>query len=321
MRKILFAMLALNALSCKQSNEVIEDASAHVSLTVHNLPRLEGAHYQLWATFFSFNKANGGDSPMHEDEFVLLGEFTVSENGSLQGIRGGAPQFALPRGSNAQLLRDIVVSVELDHALAKPTHSQPVSILMGGAFQGTERVATADMTIAYADAFKTNFASASGRCTIVAPTSPADSNSGIWFVELSSAPSAGLRNLPALPKEWRYEGWVVDSRNPQSFFSTGRFAKPDSADSDGAGPNSGTGTPFNFPGQDFINVTPRPDFRDPVYSFMVTIEPQPDNSAKPFFLKLLDVNRLSLPPGSSRSFTMRNVLATVAPTARVVVQR
>jgi hypothetical protein len=315
-------MLALVALSCKQSNEAVEDAAARISLTVQNLPPLEGAHYQLWATFFPFNKPSDGDSPTHEDEFFLLGEFVVSENGVVQGMNGGTPQFAIPRGSNAQLLRDIVVSIELDHGLAKPLHDQPVSILMGAAFQGTERMATADMTIAYADAFKSNFAAASGRCTIVAPTSPADSNSGIWFVELGSSASAGLRNLPALPSEWRYEGWVVDSRTPRSFSSTGKFTKADSADSDGAGPNRGTGSPFNFPGQDFITVTPpRPDFRDQVYSFMVTIEPQPDNSTKPFFLTLLNVNRLNVPPGNPRSFAMTNVIASVAPTARAVVQR
>jgi hypothetical protein len=321
MKNVVLVLLVLLACSCQQSNEVVEDAQARISLTVENLPPLENAHYELWATFFPFNKAEGGDNPTHEGEFEFLGDFTVTEAGTVQALNGGTPRFALPRGLNPQLLRDIVVSVELNHSLAKPADSQPVSILIGGAFHGTERTATADLTLAYADAFKTNFSSATGRCTIVAPTSPADSNSGIWFVELGSSASAGLRNLPALPRQWRYEGWVVDTRVPQSFSSTGRFTKADSADSDGAGPASGTGTPFNFPGQDFINVTPRPNFLDQVYSFMVTIEPQPDNSSKPFFLTLLKVNRLTVPPGNPRALTMQNVLASVAPTGRVVVQR
>ncbi len=332
MRRIFFTLLTLLAFSCKQSNEVVEDAQARVSLTVHNLPPLEGAHYQLWATFFTFNKSDGGDSPAHENEFELLGEFRIAENGIVQAANGGASRFALPRASNPQLLRDIVVSVELDHGLArlpkrsggqaKPTHNQPVSILVGGAFRGGERTATADMSIAYADAFKTSFSTTTGRCTIVAPTSPADSNSGIWFVELGSSATAGLRNLPTLPKEWRYEGWVVDARTFElGFYSTGKFSRADSADSDGAGSNSGTGTPFNFPGQDFINGTFRPDFRNQAFSFMVTIEPQPDNSTKPFFLRLLAVIRLNVPPGNPRSLVMTNFVDSFAPTARVVVQR
>lgn len=326
MTKIVFLGMCLFAIACNETNEVVAPNQSRISLSVQNLPPLEGGHYQLWATFFQFNKPNSGDSPMHEGEFISLGEFKVMQDGTLRNVNGGKARFGLPQTENPQLLKDIVIAVQTEHndRFAKTYHDEPGSILIGGAFQGNATTGVADMNIAYADAFRTTFASVTGKCTIVAPTSPSDSNSGVWFVDRSGAsPAAGLKNFPTLPPEWRYEGWIVDrsvqAGQPPLSISTGKFIRADSADFDGAGPNRGAGTPFNFPGQDFVQGTFRPNLMSGQFYFAVTIEPFPDNSPKPFSLQLLSTS--SSIPAQTRVQNTVNVISQSLPTAKVVIER
>ncbi len=312
MRRLLATLLCLWLASCVQTNEVVEQ----ISLSVQNLPPLQNAYYQLWVTFYQFNIPTGGDAPQHEGEYESVGAFTVAEDGSLRGLSGGAAAFRLPPGTNAQLLKDIVISVQTAET------EQPQSIIMGGPIQGDAVTASASLDIAYADAFRTNFASASGVCTITSPTSPSDSNSGVWFVQLGSPLSAGLQNVPLLPGAWRYEGWVLQpvAGGQIRYISTGKFSRADSADHDGAGPYAGSAGPaFNFPGQDFIQGMRIPSLLEPGYAFMVTLEPEPDNSTQPFFLTLLK----SQPAGASapRTQTLDNVIQAVAPRGKIVIRR
>ncbi len=312
MRGFLTPLLCLMLASCTQTNEVVEQ----ISVSVENLPPLRNAYYQLWVTFYQFNNTVGGDAPQHEGEYVSVGSFSVAADGTLRGLSGGAAAFHLPPGANAQLLKDVVVSVQTEDT------EQPQSILMGGSVRGDPITASANLTIAYTDAFRTDFSSVSGVCTIISPTSPPDSNAGVWFVQLGSPLTAGLRNLPLLPRGWRYEGWVVQpagGRNITSI-STGRFTRADSADLDGAGPYAGSGgPPFNFPGQDFIQGMRIPNLLEPGYAFMVSIEPEPDNSSEPFFLTLLR----SQPVGASapRVQALSNFIRATAPRATIVIRR
>jgi len=182
--------------------------------------------------------------------------------------------------------------------------------------------ATANFDIAYADAFGTTFAAAGGVCTIVAPTSPSDSNSGVWFVHLGSPPTAGLSNLPVLRRGWHYEGWVLQPTTGGGYraYSTGKFLRADSADFDGAGPFAGNvGTAYNFPGQDFVRGTVIPNLLNSGFVFRVSIEPSPDNSPEPFSLTLLQSDPVGATP--TRVQTLRNVIASSAPKARLVIQR
>lgn len=323
--KKLFLSFSLLLAAC-ETNQIVDPNVTDISLTVRNLLPLEGAHYQLWATFFQFNKAAPGDGPMHEGEFVSLGEFVVAQDGSLRSLSGGEARFGIPAGSNPQLLRDVVIAVQAEHAdgMSKLQDSEPGSILIGGAFTGDAVTAVADLHIGYLDAFQTDFVTASGKCMIVCPTSPADSNSGVWFIESNSPPSPGLKNFPRMPPEWRYEGWVAQpdtGGGGPTFWSTGKFTRADSADLDGPGSGAGAGTPYGFPGQDFVNGTP--SFNNLLmggYSFWISIEPHPDNSAEPFFLTLLSSARV-LPPLSGRTFILENVIGQSAPTARIVIKR
>ncbi|MEK9136289.1 MAG: hypothetical protein AAB393_04140, partial [Bacteroidota bacterium] len=275
MRKALAisAVLAFIAVSCHNTNEIVEPQEARISLTVTGLSPLgpgEG-HYQVWATFLQFDKSNGGDSPQHSGGFLSLGEFnTRAGDPILYDLDGNLARFRIPAGKNAQLLDDMVITI--DPGTDSPNDSVAGSIIMGGKVHGNADVGIADLDVAYTDAFKTDFSGVTGKYTIIAPTSSADSNSGVWFIEQQgSTVNRGLRNLPVLPRGWRYEGWIdravqIDPGPPVVEYSTGKFLRADSADFDGAEPGRGPGNGFNYPGQDFINPIPsgnpaRPDLR------------------------------------------------------------
>ena len=324
-------MCPLLVAGCHSANEVVEVQLPRVSVTVTRLQHLgtgEG-HYHVWASFLQFDKRSG-DSPTHTGPFESLGTFNVAAGDSTTYAADGSPaRFTIPEGENAQLLDDVVVTIDRDTDI--PDVSLTGSILIGGKFHGDATVALADLDVSYIDAFRSDFSAVSGKYTIVAPTSPADSNSGIWFVERQGTTTiAGLRNLPALPSGWMYEGWIGNYLTPEpgpgffTYFSTGRFLRADSADFDGAGTGRGPGAGFNFPGQDFINSTGpgtpvRPDLR--LFVFMVTIEPDPDNSPRPFSLALLSTPLPATPLPQGQTLLMNNVSSSSFPQGRVRIVR
>lgn len=320
--------------SCHQTNEVVDRQSPRISLSVTNLQPLGPAegHYALWATFLRFNKAGGGDSPQHTSGFRKLGEFNLkSGDQTLYDISGTPVRFKIPDDENAQLLDDAVITVDTGSVGANDSLSG--SIIIGGKFSGDAVTAHADLEVSYADAFGVDFSGVTGKCTIMAPTSPADSNAGIWFVDRQDSIVAGLRNLPVLPDGWTYEGWVgspaveVHEQKVGAFyryFSTGKFLRPDSADVDGAGPGKGSGAGLNFPGQDFINAYPGgpPGTLDLRYFvFMISVEPEPDNSPSPFALPILFAQPTSTPFLQGVPISMTNVAASSLPRARLTIVR
>lgn len=150
--------------------------------------------------------------------------------------------------------------------------------ILAGGFSG----GMADLDTAHGAALGTDFASAMGTYFLATPTSAdtMDEDQGIWFIDASSgSPTAGL-DVPTLPSGWVYEGWVVVDGSP---ISTGRFTDPAAADDDGAGPAAGAESAPPFPGQDFI--TP-PTVLDSA-TVVLSVEPEPDNSAAPFSIKPL----------------------------------
>ena len=309
--KLHIVLLLLFCVGCNESNEVVEN----VKLTVSNLPPLKETegHYQVWATFTTFAKVGANASPQHDSGFVSLGEFNVDANGSVVGRDGNPARIEIPQGQNLQLLNDVVITVQRN---GQNQNRGPA--IIGGRFRGDASRAIATLDMSYVDALGSDFSAVSGKYAIIAPTSPADSNSGIWFVDRVSGLVPGLLNLPSL-RDWTYEGWVVDNFDPHRprYYSTGKFLNANTADFDSAGPGRGPGAGLNFPGQDFINSVPlKPNLSTPRYSFMITLEPFPDNSSDPFFLQLLA--SVSAPPAPS---TLYNVIQTHAPQATVVIAR
>lgn len=149
---------------------------------------------------------------------------------------------------------------------------------------GTLESGSTNATIDAEPALGTDFSSAQGTFLLNAPSSDSASyKNGIWFIKpMNGNKTAGL-TLPELPEGWQYEGWVANSGGP---VTTGRFSMPDGADSDMGGPKAGSkGTP-PFPGQDYVKGDGKRDLTNG-YKAVISVEPQPDNSPKPFTLKPL----------------------------------
>jgi hypothetical protein len=332
---VLSVLLCAIVTGCKKDNETVAPAPVTpvVSVAVSNLPQLvtnEG-HYQVWASFTIFSKQGGVNSPLHDSGFVSLGEFTIGPDGHslVDPDSGGPAHFSIPSGQNVQLLNNVIIAIQTPEAgLAKVLHEEPGSTLIGARFVGTQSLAVADLNVAYQDAFGTDFASVTGKYTLTAPTSvPADSNSGVWFYQPLPTPAASLQHLANLKGHWTYEGWVLD-KSDTTYYSTGKFARADSADYDGTGPGSGGGVGLSFPGQDFITgnggTLPRPNLSSSRYAIRISIEPNPDNSPNPFFLTLLSSDI----PGPNRiqnatglTLDMQNVISSRLPTAHITVAR
>jgi hypothetical protein len=240
------------------------------------------------------------------------------------GLDGERALFSLPPDRNPQLLDDMIITVQTG------IHDEePLSLIIGGEFHGDEGMAVAELSMAYEDALGSDFAKSEARYTITCPSSPPDSNSGIWFCELQGAGFVpGLTHLPTFTEGWRYEGWVVKIPNDGSFtspyFSSGTFLNADSSDSDGAGVSKGPGQGVNYPGQDFVipveGLGTRPNLRTPAFVFMISIEPFPDNSANPF------LTLFSSPPGvhpalQRQSMPMVNVMAGALPRGSALIAR
>jgi hypothetical protein len=141
---------------------------------------------------------------------------------------------------------------------------------------------TAQLSIGHPKALGTDFSAARASFILATPTSAdtTDGDQGIWFLKVVNGVAQPGIVAPTLPKGWVYEGWAVANGKATS---TGRFTRFDAADSDGAGATAGPlGSPA-FPGQDFIN----PATKLPGGKFVISVEPEMDNSPSPFTLKPL----------------------------------
>jgi len=153
----------------------------------------------------------------------------------------------------------------------------PVHVIAGDFASGL-----ATLTAAHPAALGSTFGDAAGTFVLAAPSAGAggDYRNGIWWLDPGAGPGPGL-DLPELPEGWAYEGWVA---GPMGAVSTGRFTNVAQVDSDAGGLGAGPfGTPA-FPGQDFVN--PPVDLTTG-YAAVISVEPEPDDSAAPFAFKPL----------------------------------
>jgi hypothetical protein len=336
---ILTAVFAILIAGCDPVNQVVERRVPEIDLTITTLPRLgagEG-HYQLWAKFVIFNKSGNADSPLHDSTAVRLGEFNVSEDGRYVVAPDGSPaHFIIPEGENPQLIDDLIITIqsEFPHHDSPRSDTEPGPALLGGRIYGTAELGEADLDASYEHALGSSFSRVSGSVSLMAPSSPSDSSSGVWFVN-GQPPffTPGLRNLPVLPEGWVYEGWArpfINSvihdalQDVGPAYSTGRFLRADTSDFDGAGPGGGSAPGLSFPGQDFINAyaggpPPRISLRD--WQFQLTIEPAEDNSPLPFSLVLLTTWVEQIPHPLTHSVPMQNVSTGSFPRAHVTIRR
>ncbi len=238
-----------------------DDSDATKILTL-NFNRLEdlGANYQYEGWIMVNGKA------------ITTGVFTVNSNGVQSQT-----EFPISK-ANLEAATKFILTIE-PFPDSDPNPSK--THLLAGDF--TSNIAT--LTIEAPEALTNNFTNAKGRYVLATPSDGENTNekSGIWFIG-SLPPTAGLE-LPTLPEGWKYEGWVVINGIP---LSTGTFSNVSGADSF-SGFSGTLGTP-PFPGEDFIKNAPAGVTFPTDLSgktAVISIEPYPDNSARPFLLKPL----------------------------------
>ncbi len=146
--------------------------------------------------------------------------------------------------------------------------------------------------------------SARGTALVAAPTAlMGPTNQGVWFVD--PATKMFSLDLPMLPADQVYEGWIVDDCTGKKV-STGIFRNDGGIDADAAGKFAG---PFslNFPpvpGSDFVTLGH--DLVDGSHKIVITVEPYPDSDPNPSGVGVLKVQ---IPAGASvgTQLTFENV--------------
>ena len=181
--------------------------------------------------------------------------------------------------------------------------------VLAGDFSANTNSAT--LTVSHQAALGTDFANANGTYILATPTvgSNTNQNSGVWWIDPSNGPSAGL-GLPTLPTGWKYEGWVVIGGVP---LSTGTFTSV--SGSDDAAPYSGAMAGPPFPGEDLLMNEPN-GVTFPVdlaaKTIVISVEPDTDNSPMPFALKPL-VGAVSVNATDHTPYMMMNNAAASNP--------
>ena len=185
--------------------------------------------------------------------------------------------------------------------------------ILGGDFSGN----TASISVDHSSAIGTNFTSSTGSYILATPTdggSTTDELSGVWWLDPSTGPGAGL-NLPSLPAGWEYEGWAVVDGTP---VSTGKFTSATGAD-DFSGFSGTAAAGPAFPGEDLLMNAPS-GLTFPTdltgNTVVISVEPSPDNSTAPFLLKPL-VGMVPTGATDHTSYNMDNNAAATNPTGVV----
>ncbi len=204
---------------------------------------------------------------------VTTGVFSVDANGSLSQTSFTVDPANVTNASAFVLTIEPVPDSD-------PTPSA-VHILAGDVSNGQ-----ASLSVGHAAALGDDYSSSSGTYILATPTNDEDNdeNSGVWFLDPTQGPGAGL-NLAVLPAGWKYEGWAVIDGQP---VSTGTFTLLDQADDSDVFSGDIAGPPF--PGEDFLMNAPG-GLTFPTdlagATIVISIEPEPDNSEAPFLLKPL----------------------------------
>lgn len=287
-KAILFgaAMLAAFASACADDGDGA--GGTDLSLTFTDLPELGSDFvYEGWL--------------ITDDGPVSTGRFTVDD--------AGMPSESLftVDATDADAASAFVLTIE--PAIGDDPAPSDTHIVAGDLAENF-----ADLSIAHAAALGDDFTGATGEYILAAPTGGDGTpfQYGIWWLVPGDPPSAGLA-LPTLPAGWAYEGWVAGPNGP---ISTGLFTDASSADSDGAGPDAGpeTGAAPAFPGQDFVD--PPRDLTDG-YTAVISVEPDPDDSPAPFFIKPLVHPIASVEPPTTQ--VMDNNAAATSPSGTVTI--
>jgi len=236
---------------------------------------------------------------------VTTGVFTVSSSGELSKT-----SFNLP-SKNIDNATAFVLTIEP----ANDSDPAPSKVhILGGDISGAQ----ATLSVGHMAALGCDFSSSTGKYILATPTNGAENDeySGVWFLDPSSGtPGVGL-NLPQLPEGWQYEGWAVIGGKP---VTTGKFTSFDMADL--CAPYSGELAGPPFPGEDFLKNAPDgltfpTDLKGA--TIVVSVEPMPDNSEKPFLLKPL-LGNVAANAMDHTPYDLGNISSQTNPTGSVSI--
>ena len=222
---------------------------------------------------------------------VSTGRFNVDASGA--PIRTSATISAVEAAAATAFVLTIEPNPDMDPGPA-------ATKVLGGDFSEGQ----AALAVSHPAALGSDFLAAAGSFILATPSTSitSDETQGIWWLDpMMGTPSL---TLPVLPAGWAYEGWVVSAGGP---VSTGRFTDPAAPDSDLAGPTSGMdGVGPPFPGQDFIT----PAVILVGQTAVISVEPEPDDSAGPFALKPLVAGAITAVVAPTLQVMSNNAAAT-----------
>jgi len=299
-RTVVLLLMAVVVGTAACDDDPVEPSVETLELSFNGLePLANGYHYEGWAII------NGAA--------VTTGKFNVDGSGVLvttagNPIPGGAFETGLDLESTSMIVITIEPAGDTDdipadtHVLAGPVASGAAALSVGdGAALGDD------------------FLGATGDYILATPTDGAmnNENSGIWFLSLATgSPTVGL-NLPTLPDGWEYEGWAVIGGQP---VTTGRFTALDMVDD--AAPFSGAMAGPPFPGEDFLVSAPSGlTFPTDLAGGLavISIEPEPDDSAAPYTLKPL-MGGIDAAAVDHVTYSIPNMTAATFPTGAAVIR-
>lgn len=305
------------------------DGPSVVTLEVelNGLPPIEAGegHYEAWIAFPDHAPKLGPgapSAPLHgELELISIGKFNVGASGEPVGLDGEPAAWSLRSDHDADFAAEAWISIETEG----DTDTIPSGLLLAGPFTGTADRGTASLWCGYRSVFDLQddlgLDTLAGAYTLETPSDLIGSNEadGIYF-ENGGLPSL---NLPALDGEAIvFEAWLVDTTNG-ALYSTGRFTRPDTLDSDGAGFGGAGGAAPLAPGQEYVLPTgPQPPLplNGGVLRAFISIEPADDNDPlEPTGFTLLS-GAIAAGASTGTPYPLANVTASL-PTATVVVNR
>jgi anti-sigma-K factor RskA len=280
MSKRLISALAVASLVGAAATGAVSARSAatDIRLSAKNLPRLQGAAYELWVVYGS--------------QKLSAGKFNVAAGGRVSGrLR-----------SSRDPGRADMLAVTIEPTRDRDPRPSATVILAGRPSAAGARLS-----------FPLNLSRLSGSFLLATPTDDDDSNetAGIWF--LTTAMQASLR-LPPAPAGWAWEGWGVTQETP---LTTGRFAKAAGADRSAPFSGPKPGPPFpgeDFLRRLPNGVSAPVDLADGSSMVVLTLEPdlagKDPTGAAPFSIKPL-VGRVPAGTQDHRSLALRRDLSSL----------
>lgn len=260
---ILFALMALVFVtSCKKDEDEPVSTTGNLNIEITGLEDLgSDFSYEGWIIV--------------EGKAVSSGVFEVDASGNMSKT---SFEVAL-NDLNAAAAYVLTIEPNPD------SDPNPSSVhILAGDFNGN----SASLSVAHSAALGNDFTTSTGAYILATPTDgggDTNENSGVWWLDPSAGPGAGLE-LPVLPTGWAYEGWAVVDGTP---ISTGRFLTNTGVDQSNIYSSTIASGP-SFPGEDLlINAPEGMSFPTDLAgkTVVISVEPQPDNSAAPFLLKPL----------------------------------